>query len=160
MTNREKTPSSKRKIRFQDCDPFNHLNNSKYIDYFINAREDQLMDHYGIDIFKIVRLEKKAWVVANHKIAYISPALAMEEVVIDSQLINFSQKSIDIEMRMYSKSKDRVKAVIWTTYVLMDLVSKRPTEHDEEFIQLFEEVLNPITEQEFNSRIDSIRKAA
>jgi len=38
------------KIRFQDCDPFNHLNNSKYIDYFINTREDQLLEYYGLEI--------------------------------------------------------------------------------------------------------------
>jgi acyl-CoA thioester hydrolase len=34
----EKVPESEALIRFPDCDPFNHLNNSRYIDYFINAR--------------------------------------------------------------------------------------------------------------------------
>ena len=38
------------KIRFQDCDPFNHLNNAAYLNYFVNAREDQISKHYGIDI--------------------------------------------------------------------------------------------------------------
>ena len=37
-------------IRFPDCDPFNHLNNARYLDYFINAREDQVWDAYGINI--------------------------------------------------------------------------------------------------------------
>lgn len=32
--------------RFQDCDPFSHLNNARYIDYFLNAREDQLALFY------------------------------------------------------------------------------------------------------------------
>ena len=27
------------KIRFQDCDPFNHLNNAAYLNYFVNARD-------------------------------------------------------------------------------------------------------------------------
>ena len=35
------------KIRFQDCDPFRHLNNARYTDYFMNAREDQLAQFYG-----------------------------------------------------------------------------------------------------------------
>ena len=43
MKQLEKTIESKVKIRFPDCDPFNHLNNSKYIDYIINAREDHLL---------------------------------------------------------------------------------------------------------------------
>ncbi|MEO6346652.1 MAG: acyl-CoA thioesterase, partial [Aquaticitalea sp.] len=37
---------SKMKIRFHDCDPFNHLNNSKYIDYILTARGDQLIENY------------------------------------------------------------------------------------------------------------------
>jgi len=51
----DKVLKSKVKIRFQDCDPFNHLNNSKYIDYFINAREEQILKHYDLDIFKLYK---------------------------------------------------------------------------------------------------------
>ena len=53
----EKSPKileSKTLIRFQHCDPFNHLNNSEYLNYMVNAREDQLIKHYGIDIYKRV----------------------------------------------------------------------------------------------------------
>jgi len=46
-----KIVKSKAKIRFQDCDPHNHLNNAQYIDYFMNAREDQLIEHFDFDIF-------------------------------------------------------------------------------------------------------------
>jgi acyl-CoA thioester hydrolase len=42
---------STKKIRFQDCDPFNHLNNGRYVDYYINSREDQLLENYNIDLF-------------------------------------------------------------------------------------------------------------
>ena len=39
--------TSKAKIRFIDCDPIGHLNNSKYLDYMLNAREDHVEDYYG-----------------------------------------------------------------------------------------------------------------
>ncbi|MDA8650906.1 thioesterase, partial [Flavobacteriaceae bacterium] len=42
---------SKAIVRFQDCDPFNHLNNAAYLNYLVNAREDQLMEAYGINIY-------------------------------------------------------------------------------------------------------------
>ena len=45
-----KVLESNMKIRFQDCDPFNHLNNAAYLNYFMNAREDHLIENYGIDI--------------------------------------------------------------------------------------------------------------
>lgn len=33
-----KETETKAVIRFQDCDPLQHLNNAKYFDYFFNAR--------------------------------------------------------------------------------------------------------------------------
>ena len=33
----EKVLKSRAKVRFQDCDPFNHLNNARYIDYFLKV---------------------------------------------------------------------------------------------------------------------------
>ncbi len=47
-----KEPVSNVVIRFQDCDPFGHLNNARYIDYFINAREGHLVEYYNLDIYE------------------------------------------------------------------------------------------------------------
>lgn len=41
MEEQKKLLESKAKVRFHDCDPFNHLNNSRYIDYMVTARGDQ-----------------------------------------------------------------------------------------------------------------------
>ena len=41
-------------IRFQDCDPLQHLNNAKYFDYFFNAREDQVPKLYGLEIIDLI----------------------------------------------------------------------------------------------------------
>ena len=40
-----KNPNLDYKIRFNDGDLFGHLNNSRYLDYFINAREDHLKEY-------------------------------------------------------------------------------------------------------------------
>ena len=67
-------PSSILTIRFQDCDPFNHLNNGRYVDYFLNAREDQLLEHYDLDIYKIARETGLCWVVSTSQIGSGWPA--------------------------------------------------------------------------------------
>ena len=74
----EKEVESQTLVRFPDCDPFNHLNNSKYIDYIINAREDQLLKYYDIDIHKMVKETGLTWVVAQNNISYLVPAEIME----------------------------------------------------------------------------------
>ena len=48
-----KHPNSIYKIRFNDCDMFGHLNNARYIDYLINARQDHLKDEYNFDFLEI-----------------------------------------------------------------------------------------------------------
>ena len=54
-------PESKTTIRFHDCDPFRHLNQARYLDYFVECREDQLREHYGLDMFRYA-MGKSAWV--------------------------------------------------------------------------------------------------
>ena len=62
------------RIRFQDCDPYNHLNNANYIDYFMNAREDQVLEAYDIDVYKRARETGLAWLVVSNQLAYFQPA--------------------------------------------------------------------------------------
>ena len=113
---------SKTKIRFQDCDPFNHLNNASYFNYLINAREDQLIDNYNLDIYAHGKREGKSWVVASHQISYLKPATLMETVTIDSQLINYGNKNLLVEIRMWNEAKTELKAVLWSSFVYFNLL--------------------------------------
>ncbi|MEZ4779285.1 MAG: acyl-CoA thioesterase [Flavobacteriaceae bacterium] len=149
---------SKTLIRFQHCDPFNHLNNSEYLNYMVNAREDQLIKHYGIDIYKMGREEGKSWVVGSNQIAYLRPAWLMEEVTIQSQLLSYNDTSIQVELRMLNTDKTEMKALMWSSYVHFNLLEQRREKHSEDFLQLFERVKSPVTENSFEERISAFKK--
>ncbi|RNL91708.1 acyl-CoA thioesterase [Sinomicrobium pectinilyticum] len=156
----EKRPSileSRTKIRFQDCDPFNHLNNARYLDYFINAREDQLLEQYNLDIFRIVREQGLGWVVSSSHIAYLKPVFTMEEVVIETQLIRYSDKHLQVEARMWDKDKTVLKSVAWINFVHFNLRTSKVQRHTEEFMELFREVLLPVKSTTFEERHLSFR---
>lgn len=152
----EKTPQSKVRVRFQDCDPFNHLNNSKYLDYFINAREDHLLEHYGLDIFTHVQQHGKAWVVGSNQVMYVRPALVMEEVLIDSRLIEFGTKNLTVEMTMWDAGRAQLKAILWVKFLYVDFKTNRATEHPEDLMAFFGNVLIPVEEQVFEERCKGI----
>jgi thioesterase III len=154
----KKVLETKTKTRFQDCDPFNHLNNSKYLDYFINAREDQVLENYGIDIFGMIRTELKGWVVMSNQIAYFKPAFTMETVVIESQVIGFSDKSLKVEMRMYNQEKTELKSLLWANFVHFDVKLQKPTSHSEPLMLLFNEVVFPVDESNFEVRMEAIKR--
>lgn len=45
-------------IAFSDCDPFGHLNNARYIDYFLNAREQQIKEAYDLSLAEWAKKEE------------------------------------------------------------------------------------------------------
>ena len=148
---------SKVKIRFQDCDPFNHLNNAAYINYLINAREDQILENYGLDIYKMAKTTGLSWVTASNQITYIKPAFLMEEVVINSQLILVKDSSIKVELKMWNKDKTEIKAVMWSTFVHFNLLKQKSEKHSEELMGLFNSVVHPIETNVFEERLLSIK---
>ncbi|WP_299117304.1 acyl-CoA thioesterase [uncultured Winogradskyella sp.] len=152
-----KVVESKAKIRFQDCDPFNHLNNGKYTDYFMNHREDELIKNYDIDIYKMARQEGKSWVSSSNQIAYLKPALLMETVTIESQLIYFDSSNLRAEMRMYNEDKSHLKAIIWCGFVHFNLITQKRETHSEDMISLFNTILNPTDTSIFENRLKSLR---
>lgn len=148
---------SKTKIRFQDCDPFNHLNNASYFNYLINAREDQLITYYDLDIYADGKNNGKSWVVGSHQIAYLKPATLMETVTIDSQLIKYGSKNLVVEIRMWNESKTELKAVLWSSFVYFNLRQLTSEKHSEELLELFNNVVLPVEETNFEQRVQGLR---
>lgn len=160
MKKLDKVIESQVKIRFPDCDPFNHLNNSKYIDYIINAREDQLLNFYDFDVHKIAMNEGVSWVVAQNQIAYLYPAVLMETVTIQSQLLSFNDKSLVVEALMWDEKKENLKAVLWTKLVHYNLKINRSTIHSTELIDFFKQIENPLNEPvSFEERLQNLKLA-
>ena len=154
----EKNPESKSIIRFPDCDPFNHLNNSKYIDYFLNAREDQLSHHYSLDLYKIAAQQGIGWVVNEHQIVYLKPAMLMETVVIQTRLISYNEKEVTVEFIMWNNDKTSMKSLMWTTFSHYNLITKRSEVHSEKFMMLFERLIVPVSDkQNFNERVMELK---
>lgn len=152
-----KVLETKAKIRFQDCDPFNHLNNGSYTNYFMNHREDALIENYDLDIYKIAKKEGKSWVSSSNQIAYLKPAFLMETVVIESQLMHYTNSEILVEMRMFNENKSHLKAIIWSGFVHFNLLNQKRETHSEDFMKLFNSVINPIGVQTFEERLSQIK---
>ena len=152
-----KTLESKAIIRFQDCDPFNHLNNGNYINYFMNHREDKLVEDYNIDVYKMATKLGKSWVSGSNQIAYLRPALTMETVSIESQLIKYTDSELHVEMRMYNEDKTQLKSVIWSSFVHFNLLKQKREIHDNKLMELFEKVHLPVDSKTFENRIKEIK---
>jgi len=158
MENLIKTPESEVLIRFPDCDPFNHLNNSRYIDYFINAREDHLMKYYDMNIYKLAAEKGVSWVVGQNQIAYLKPAYLMEKVIIQTRILEFREKDLLVEMQMWDKNKTQLKALLWSVFVHYNLKTQKGEIHSREFMQRFGALVDPLGEKiNFEERVKGFK---
>jgi thioesterase-3 len=148
----KKVLQSSAKIRFQDCDPFKHLYNTRYLDYFLNAREDQILKDYDIDVFGNMNSSGQTWVVTDHQICYLKPVVMQETVIIESQLIHTTARSLTVEMRMWDENKSGLKSILWTKFIYYNIQTQRPDLHPENLNELFTEILLPLEQTEFEER--------
>src|SRR5258705_7926317 len=159
MEELQKTWDTKYLIRFPDCDPFNHLNNSRYLDYFINAREDHLLKFHHFNIYELAREKAISWVVSKNQIVYLKPALLMETVVIQSTLISMDEQEIQVEMSMWDADKRNLKAFLWSNFVHFNLKTQRRETHAKELMEKFEPYNMAFPSSLlFEQRLDQIRE--
>jgi thioesterase-3 len=129
MNKTSKLWESKVLIRFSDCDPFNHLNNARYIDYFINAREDHILVNMDFNIYQFAAQYGLGWVVSKNQIVYLKPASLVETVVIDSTLLKLNETGLLIEMKMWNEQKDKLKSVMWSNLVHINIKTQKTEVH-------------------------------
>jgi YbgC/YbaW family acyl-CoA thioester hydrolase len=122
------------RIRFNHCDPFGHLNNSGYIDYMLNAREDHLRQFYQLDLDDFYK-QGIGWVVSSHEIQYVRPANYNETVCIQSDLLEANDNNLLVEARMLNESGTTVKAVMWTRLTCINTRTGRKDNHSPEFLE-------------------------
>jgi len=131
-------------IRFNDCDPFGHLNNSRYIDYFLNAREDHLKEHYGIDL-KEWAAKGIGFVVSRHEIQYIRAVSYNDTVCIQSALVGYGDNYLEVEMQMYDKDQQNPKAVLFSKFTQINLRTGKKDNLTAELEEFARQVLTPRT---------------
>jgi YbgC/YbaW family acyl-CoA thioester hydrolase len=160
MEELQKTCESRSLIRFPDCDPFNHLNNSRYLDYFINAREDHLIKYHHFNMYELAREKGISWVVSKSQIAYVKPALLMETVLIQSAIVRMDEREILVEMNMWNLDKTILKAFLWTNFVHFNLKTQKRETHSPELMNAFLPYSISLPESiEFEQRFEQIKKA-
>lgn len=147
-------------VRFQDCDPFGHLNNARYVDYFMNARTDQLQAQYDFNIFAVGQEIGSNWVVSKTEIAFLLPAMLMETVRIQTQLILATERKLVVEGIMFDESGRQIKSVAWVEFTFVNLANGRPASHTNELMELFNAVqVNQIFKNAtFDERIAKLRQ--
>lgn len=138
-----------------------HLNNARFLDYFLNAREEHTMQHYALNLGELAREQNAAWVITKHHLSYLRPASHGELVRIRTQLIHFDNSNLVVEMQMLSEDGQRLKALLWSEMAFVAVRAGTRTEHSDALMDMLEELdvegvaYDP---DGFDERVKTVRK--
>jgi len=128
-----KIPVSGYTIRFADCDLFGHLNNARYLDYFLQAREEHLLHTYDLNLANYYK-QGLGWLVGGHQVSYLKPAAYQEPVSISSMLISAAPDSLLVEMQMRNKDRTQLKSLLWTRFIPVNIQTGQRQDHPAAFM--------------------------
>ena len=153
-----KVISCTRIVHYSDCDPMAHLNNARYIDYFLNSREEQLQKQLNFSLRDYAQMEGKGWFVLRNQIAYLSPAVYNEEITMESKVVRFNKRDSLVEMLMYDSSRSKIKSILWTSFRHVNIKNGRSEDHPPHIEGLLKENLVEISTDNFDDRITELTK--
>lgn len=154
----EKEISSTAKIRFSDCDPIGHLNNVKYLEYMLNAREDHVESFYGFTYEEYSKRTGCTWVTIQNEIAYLKEVRYNSSVIITSKTIEVSDRISKIEILMKNEDGNTINAVLWINVIYFNMKNRTSETQPEEVKELFKKYLVTLDQKEFKTRAEFLRR--
>ena len=83
----------------------------------------------------------------------------METIVVDSTLLQLGEKDVLVEMKMWNEKKDKLKSVLWSQFVHINMKTQKPEVHSTELMDLFRSFENPLpAPMSFEERIEKLRR--
>jgi YbgC/YbaW family acyl-CoA thioester hydrolase len=125
--------TSEFKVRPDDIDMFNHVHNSKYFDYVLAARYDQMERFYGVPMEEFLKLGY-GWVV---KTAYVDYKRALglgEEFIVTTGIETINPKGCRVKFDITSKKTGKVCCDGWFDYVMIDMSTGRGAKVSDDII--------------------------
>jgi acyl-CoA thioesterase FadM len=137
-------PTSTSRITARDCDVFGELHQSRYIDLFLEAREQHLLAAYDFDPYEYTRETGHGWVATHSQIVYLQPARFREVVLIMTRLLAMTGSGLAVEFVMYDADQASLKAVMWSDFRAFDILTGRFAAHGAGFQERFAPVVAPL----------------
>lgn len=125
-------------IRPDDIDMNNHVHNSKYLDYLLMARYDQMKKDYKVAMEVFVE-RGYLWVVSELNIKYKRPILLREGTVkVRTQVKEFHGARVLVNFWILKPENDKIAAHGEVNYTMLSVQTGRPTRIPEDIIKEYE----------------------
>lgn len=120
-------------VRPDDIDMFNHVHNSKYLDYVLAARYEQMDRFYGMS-WEDFEKEGFGWVVTNVNISFKRPLKMGDAMIIRTGILSITDRGCSVQFEIINKKTNKVASDGVFDYALIDLKTQRGAKVNEAMV--------------------------
>lgn len=124
------------KVRPDDIDMFNHVHNSKYFDYVLAARYEQMAANYDMSMEEFMQ-QGYGWVVKTAFVDYKRPLTMGEEFTVETGLEAFHERGCKVSFQIKSLKTNKLCCDGWFDYILINIETGRSSRITEEMIEKY-----------------------
>jgi len=115
-----KTYESELRVRPDDIDMYNHVHNSKYFDYVLAARYDQMERCYGLGMDKFIA-RGYGWLVRTVYMDYKRALKMSEYFLVRTGIESIDEKKCRVHFEILNKATNKTSCDGWFDFVMIDL---------------------------------------
>jgi len=118
------TFESELRVRPDDIDMFQHVHNSKYFDYVLAARYDQMERCYGMSMEKFME-RGFGWVVRTAHVDYKRPLVMGDQFIVRTGIESIDDKGCRVKFSITNKQTNKLCCDGWFDYTMIDMNTGR-----------------------------------
>lgn len=124
------------KVRPDDIDMFNHVHNSKYFDYVLAARYEQMEQFYGMAMEAFLQ-QGYGWVVKTAYIDYKRPLTLGDSFLVTTGIVDFQDTGCRVTFDITNKKTGKLCCDGRFDYVMIDIKTGRSTKVTSDMIEKY-----------------------
>ncbi|PST82477.1 thioesterase [Pedobacter yulinensis] len=115
---------SELRVRPDDIDMFNHVHNSRYFDYVLAARYEQMEKDYHMPMEHFLE-NGYGWVVKTAMVNFKRPLMLGDALIIRTGIVTMNEKGCRVQFEIVNKKTGKVASDGWFDYVMIDIKTGR-----------------------------------
>ena len=123
-------------IRPDDIDMNNHVHFSKYLDYFLAARYEQMERDYKVSMEEFIDMQLN-WVASSMNINYKRALKLGDVALIKTQVDSFNGAQVTVKFWIYNKETNKLAVDGQGVFTLLNVINGRPTRIPHEILQKY-----------------------
>jgi len=124
------------KVRPDDIDMFNHVHNSKYFDYVLAARYEQMEKFYNMPMEEFLK-SGFGWVVRTAYVDFKRPMILGDIAKVRTGILTINEKGCRVQFEIEIGRTNKISADGWFDYVMIDTSTGRASKVTDEMIKAY-----------------------